>query len=526
MGYRPLSEPDSRYHGGMEDTTASTRGIRLVRHEEDQALVARGSFIPLSVARERRQQTLAVRPDRSLLVVALAVLMTLCGVGALYAPVWREYLAAPEALVAAVTNLREDVPTLTITDPVSGYAAAPAYGPSLQYANRQYYEGTQAALVAAGASFIDIDLTSARVRQFTRGVLTTDAEVARVPAPDSWCAVLPGLYQVEAVRPDHYSAYLDLYLPQSVIFGGNRFIHGWPSHSDESAVATDFDRDCIRLLTRTATALAEAAAVGMPVLVHAATPTPEPAPEFESKVPDFPTPYYLIADAKSDTILAVGDKHAAVPIASITKLMTALVVLETLPLDEKIAIDEPSLIETVIPRLFDRSQVSVYTLLELLLLESSNEAAEVLAGAVGREEFIARMNERALALGLFDTVFTDPAGLESTNVSSVHDLWWLIRYLNQHYPFIIELTRDAAAVPDGVTDAYNELTNFNLVETDDTFIGGKIGETEAAGQTSVTLHRLSFGGTTRDVVIVLLGSSGRTADVQALLTYLTGRFGE
>lgn len=510
----------------MDETSREiARGIRLVRHEDDQALVARGSFIPLAISGQRRAVSLQVRPDRSLLVIGIAVMMTVLGVGALYAPLWSGYVKDPGALSAAVANFGA-LPELTIVDPVSGHAGVPAYGSSLQYANRAHYESTQAAMVAAGASFIDLDLTRARVRQFTRGVLTTDASIVRVPAADSWCAVLPGLYQVESITPDHYSSYLDVYLPQSVVFGGNRFVHGWPNHADEGAVAADFDRDCIRLETKVATALAAAAEVGMPVLVHGAAPAPEPAPEFESKVPNFPTPYYLIADGKSDTILAVGDKHAAVPIASITKLMTALVVLETLPLDKKIAIDEPTLIETVIPRLFERSQVSVYTLLELLLLESSNEAAEVLAGAVGREEFIARMNERALALGLFDTVFTDPAGLESTNVSSVHDLWWLIRYLNQHYPFIIELTRDAAAAPEGVSDAYSELTNFNLVETDDTFIGGKIGETEAAGQTSVTIHRLSFGGTTRDVVIVLLGSSGRTADVQALLSYLTDRFGE
>jgi D-alanyl-D-alanine endopeptidase (penicillin-binding protein 7) len=509
----------------MNETTAPTRGIQLVRHEEERALVARGAFIPLSLQPKRRAQSLMVRRDRSPMITLLAVLMTIFGVGAVYAPLWTDYLSQPTFLTAAVARFSE-LPELRIKDPVSGHAVAPAYGASLQYANRAHYEGVQAALIVAGASFIDLDLPRARVRQFTRGVLTTDATIARVPASDSWCAVLPGLYEVASVVPEHYSLYVDVYLPQSVIFGGNRFIHGWPHDANRQAVSADFDRDCVRLETKVATALAAAAEVGMPVLVHGTAPTPEPAPEFESKVPNFPTPYYLIADASSDTILAVGDKHASVPIASITKLMTALVVLETMPLDTPIPIVEPSLIETVVPRLSAGGQVSVYALLELLLLESSNEAAEVLAGEVGREAFIARMNERALALGLFDTVFTDPAGVESTNVSSVHDLWWLIRYLKQYYPFIIELTRDTATTPAGVTDAFDELTNFNLVETDDTFIGGKIGETKAAGQTSVTIHRLSFGGTTRDVVIVLLGSNGRTADVEALLSYLTDRFGE
>ena len=63
-----------------------------------------------------------------------------------------------------------------------------------------------------------------------------------------------------------------------------------------------------------------------------------------------------------------------------------------------------------------------------------------------------------------------------------------------------------------------------MPESIDTFIGGKVGETLAAGQTSITLHQLMIGGEMRDIAIVLLGSGGRRADVLELLRYLTERF--
>jgi D-alanyl-D-alanine endopeptidase (penicillin-binding protein 7) len=332
------------------------------------------------------------------------------------------------------------------------------------------------------------------------------------------------MYEVTAVHERHYVPVADVVLPQSVVFGGNQIIHGEPQSTVEGRAK--HEAGCITVSTEIAATLATAATEATLVVVRAQGPAPKPAADFESKVPNFPTPYYLIADAESDTVLAVGDTHAAVPIASLTKLMTALVVLESVPLNTRLTVAEPSLIASMIPRLRARSEVSAYTLLELLLVESSNEAAEVLASALGREEFIARMNERAIALGLFNTVFTDPAGVEPTNVSSVHDLWWLMRYLQEHYLFLVELTAQTATPPGDVTDRIDALTNFNLLETDPTFMGGKIGETDAAGQTSVTIHRLSFGGTTREVVIVLLGSNARSRDVGALLTYLQERFGQ
>jgi hypothetical protein len=403
---------------------------------------------------------------------------------------------------------------------------APAYGLSIQLTDYAYYTATREAMIAAGVSFIDVDLTKRELRLFYEGVIEVKAVFEHVPARPSWCAVSSGLYRVEAVTDNHYSSRFDVYLPSSVIFSGNRFIHGTPLDGNRVELASDFSNDCLRLSTRDAEDLAARVTPDLPVLVHSPLPVRSKAGDWAGRVPDFSTPYYLIGDIHSDTVLAAGDRHTAVPIASLTKLMTALVVIDTMPLDQMIRVGERELIESLVPRLRDQAQVSVYTLLSLLLLESSNEAAEVLAAVVGREAFVARMNERAVALGLQDTVFAGPAGMEDGNVSSAHDLWWLIRYLYLHYPFLIELTQGLAVVPETVTDTFTDTANFNKVVGEATFKGGKIGETAAAGQTSVTLHTRQINGVERVIAVVLLASQSRTEDVKRLLAYLDERYPE
>jgi D-alanyl-D-alanine carboxypeptidase len=528
----------------MDEQTAPRRPIILARHEDDHSLITRGQLIPLQV-QPRLAAPLVVRAPRALMLTqVVALCLTMLGIGALYAPALSQLSVSDLSLATALAI--GEAPELKVEDPYTGRAVAPNYGPAERYAERPFYEKTRSDLVAAGVSFIDIDTVNNQAKLFVRGVLETDVSLLKTPSLDSWCTVPAGLYQVEDRAERHFSSFLDAYLPYSVVFYGNRFLHGWPQASDKSAVAETFERDCLRVADDAAEQFFTASVVGMPVLVHAA-PKERPVEPFsyESKIKDFSTPYYLIADLSDDTILAVGKRYEAVPIASLTKLMTALVVLDEMSLDSKVAITEPSLIETVVPRLHDRSRVSVHTLLELLLKESSNEAAEVLASAMGREQFIAKMNERASALGLADTTFTDPSGLGASNVSSVNDLWWLVRYIHDYYPFIIELTRGgimatstvnatstATSTPSRIPapsdsqGGYGELLNFNPMENVDSFIGGKVGETEAALQTSVSLHRLSFGGTEREIIIVLLRSQARTDDVKELLAYLTERFGE
>jgi D-alanyl-D-alanine carboxypeptidase len=126
---------------------------------------------------------------------------------------------------------------------------------------------------------------------------------------------------------------------------------------------------------------------------------------------------------------------------------------------------------------------------------------------------------------MMHSTFADPSGLSADNVASLNDLYVLTRYIYENRRFIFELTANADLSSAHVGGEFDGLINFNEVEDIDSFIGGKVGETNAAGQTSISLHKLTFRGQERVIAVILLGSSDRTADVQSLITYVHDRFG-
>ncbi|MEZ4195083.1 MAG: serine hydrolase [Candidatus Paceibacterota bacterium] len=300
-------------------------------------------------------------------------------------------------------------------------------------------------------------------------------------------------------------------------------MHGWPEYTDGTPVPEGFSGGCIRLSTENAERLYNLVKVDTPVLVHEENLAEEPF-VYEPKIPELKTPHYMIADVESSTVLAASDLDKPAPIASITKLMTALVAAEFINLDNSISVTQPSFVESLIPRLGDRNKVSMYSLLQLLLVESSNEAAEVIASQLGKARFVSLMNQKAEALGMKNTHFADPSGLSAENTSSLSDLLRLAQYLYKNRSFILELTANQNLPSAYISGEFGELVNFNSIEGLDNFIGGKVGETLAAGQTSLSLHRLRVKDTDRILAVVILGSVDRNADVLELYKYAEERF--
>lgn len=134
----------------------------------------------------------------------------------------------------------------------------------------------------------------------------------------------------------------------------------------------------------------------------------------------------LVLDAQGNVIYG-KDVDTVRPIASITKLMTAMVILDSdLPLDEKITItrDDRDLIRLTGSRLEYGASLSRKDMIQLALMSSENRAATALGRNYpgGMERFVADMNHKARALGMTNSTFADPAGLKSENVSTASDL--------------------------------------------------------------------------------------------------------
>ena len=218
----------------------------------------------------------------------------------------------------------------------------------------------------------------------------------------------------------------------------------------------------------------------------------------------------LVLDQATGEVLYEKNAQAVLPIASITKLMTAMVVLDARPdLNEMLTIgeDDVDLLKGTHSRLRVGTQLSREEMLRLALMSSENRAASALSRHYpgGREAFVSAMNQKAQALGMTESRFEDPTGLTAANVSSARDLVKMVDAAHR-YPLIREFstTPGDQLVVAGRTQQFNN-TN-SLVKSPTWDIGlSKTGYINEAGKCLVMQAWLN----NKPTIIVLLDSWGK-----------------
>ena len=226
----------------------------------------------------------------------------------------------------------------------------------------------------------------------------------------------------------------------------------------------------------------------------------------------------VVVDASEHRPVYTKGADDVTPIASLTKLMTAIVTLDAhLPMDEAIAIDTDDFdyLKGSTSRLRMGATLPRREMLRLALMSSENRAAATLARNYpgGVPAFVAAMNQKAHALGLTDTVFHDSTGLNPNNVSSARDLAKMVTAASK-YPLIREFSTDDEETV-VIHNREQTFRNTNaLVKSSDWQIGvSKTGFINEAGRCLVMQAWLA----NKPMVIVLLDSVGkftRVADAQ------------
>lgn len=230
-----------------------------------------------------------------------------------------------------------------------------------------------------------------------------------------------------------------------------------------------------------------------------------------SSTPRLHSAIALIYDQQAQSPLYTKNSDALTPIASITKLMTAMVVLDAQqPLDEEISIDKADIdtLKGTRSRLRIGMSLTRTELLKLALMASENRAANALARTYpgGYGAAIAAMNDKAYKLGMQNTRFLDPAGLNSNNVSTAYDLVKMVAAARD-YPLIHQYTTTASHSVDGWRGREMRFVNTNpLVRNASWDIGvSKTGYISEAGRCLVMEATINQ----RPVIIVLLDSWGK-----------------
>jgi len=251
---------------------------------------------------------------------------------------------------------------------------------------------------------------------------------------------------------------------------------------------------------------AVAIALVLPVQAQAAPPQPDARA-------------YLVVNASTGEVLAARSPHARVPIASITKLMTVLVALEHVRLGDVVRVDKVSAAvgeSTINLRAGER--ITVHDLVAASLIQSANDAASALASYAGHgstARFVALMNAKARALGLHDTHFVRPDGLDANGeVSSAADVVKLAE-VAMHNATIRRIVGERSAI---ISGGRHLQTWDDLLGTFPGLIGVKTGHTADAGWCQVAAAR----GRGLTIYTAILGSptrSRRNDDLTALLAW-------
>jgi D-alanyl-D-alanine carboxypeptidase len=237
------------------------------------------------------------------------------------------------------------------------------------------------------------------------------------------------------------------------------------------------------------------------------------------KFPKMNAESFLVGDIDTGEIIYEKNETQVAPIASVSKLMTATIAVEQLNPDQ-VAIVSRDSYETYGSEggLLLGEKIRIHDLMYPLLIESSNDGAEVIADAYkgGHEGFILEMNKKAKLLGMDDTNYEDPSGLSEKNVSSVEDLFRLGRYIRINHPELWDISRIRQ-----YAIYKHQWTNKNVLLQRDYFLGGKNGFIDQSRQTTVSLFEVPMAnGIKRNIGIVILRSVNRTDDSLRIIDFL------
>ncbi len=227
---------------------------------------------------------------------------------------------------------------------------------------------------------------------------------------------------------------------------------------------------------------------------------------------DYTTNAYAVLDFDSGQIIDSKNGEKEVPIASLTKIMTAVVALDISSPSEKFVVSKraadqiPTKIGVIVGQRFTLKE-----LLEAGLMTSANDAIEVIRDGIDAKYndpvFVQAMNAKAQFLGLKSTHFTNPQGFDSTeHYSSAADLAILTHYALTNYPLISQIVQqDYIKLQANEDHKQYDLYNWNgLLDVYPNVTGVKIGNTENAGTT--TIVKSERNGKT--ILVVLLGTTG------------------
>ncbi|MFA6314839.1 MAG: serine hydrolase [Candidatus Paceibacterota bacterium] len=224
---------------------------------------------------------------------------------------------------------------------------------------------------------------------------------------------------------------------------------------------------------------------------------------------------YTIRDLTTSKTIVTKNVDQLRPMASLTKLVTAVVARKLILPNERVTITNEVLATYGnTAGLKNGETFQAEDLQYPLLMVSSNDAAEALARSYGRRNFIKAMNEFTQSIGAYRTYMVDPSGLSPKNVSTANDLTIILDWIRKNDPSVLQMT----TLKSKTIRDHSWINPTHFLSWSD-YIGGKNGYLPESDRTSASLF--SLGDNKHVYAIVLLGSETRDADWVRLVRQVT-----
>ncbi|MEK7642364.1 MAG: L,D-transpeptidase family protein [Patescibacteria group bacterium] len=401
--------------------------------------------------------------------------------------------------------------------------------------NDKKFEDEVEGYIKRKESFIEIDLTAMEVTLYKEGKLFKKLPVLSKGKEGSWWETPTGNYKILTKESNHFSSIGSVWMPWSMQFYGNFFIHGWPYYEDGTEVSSTYSGGCVRLSTLDAKEVYDFAKEDMALLLRDKEDSSEFAKieqnDLGLPVPQISANSFIISNLASGEVLLEKNASSVLPISSVSNIMAGVVASELVYLGRPITVSENMLSNSLSafePTLGER--YIAFDLLYPLMMQSSDEAASLLARFIGENHFISNMNKKATSLSMKDTVFTDVSGELPSNISSAKDLEKLLRYTYFKRKFILDISK-------GHQDyrfegrKLDNLENLNPILYEANLVGLKSGKTDTGGEAIAGVwefekNQVEENGAQNKalVSIVILGSKDGSLDTEALLAWIEKNF--
>lgn len=422
------------------------------------------------------------------------------------------------------------------------------YGIWPALAQVDFFNTVREQFIEQKANFVEANLTAMEMRVYRDGVVTLTVPIKSKGREGSWWETPAGLYKAQGKEETHYSSFGHVYMPYSIPFQGNFFIHGWPYHPDGTPVPEGYSGGCIRLEDTYAQQVYALVEVGMPILVYE-DPTSASAFTYELDVPPLSSSKYLVADLDTHFVLLGSGTDVPAHTRVLPMLMTALVASEYQNIEKEVIVSPSAITTASTTLLVAGARYSIYDLLFPLLRSSDPAAARALGAYFGEKRFITLQNDKARALGMEDTVFADAAGDSGENRTTVEDVFALLKYLVSNRSFLLAMSAGTVSTRTYGESVFSDATSTHPLIDTDSFVGGladapastlAVGEqgTEQSasvallfarfdeeapqeGADMVSVVKVPFGDSNvRTLAVIVLDSRDPGADTTAMLAHV------